>query len=172
MCLDRYEDVLKEVKLDPVKADITPLALYRLAYKQHAFSGKEHILLADLKDGKLTVSIFHEHYPALHATSRSWKTLRIYLLIADITCEAGNVTPSTIVMELEKLINFYRYNMWNGTASITHLLVNGEYAGWKNYFPSSENAWPSKRMYWLKNLYNWRTGKKYQHALTGQSGWH
>ena len=32
-------------------------------------------------------------------------------------------------MELEKLINFYRYNMWNGTAGITHLLVNGEYGG-------------------------------------------
>ena len=61
--LERYEAVLKEVKLDPVKADITPLALYRLAYRQHSFSGKEHILMADLKNGKLTVSIFHEHYP-------------------------------------------------------------------------------------------------------------
>ena len=30
-------------------------------------------------------------------------------------------------MELEKLMNFYRYNLHNGTASITHLLVNGEY---------------------------------------------
>ena len=34
--LDQYEDVLKDVKLDPITADITPLALYRLAYNQHA----------------------------------------------------------------------------------------------------------------------------------------
>ncbi len=61
--LDRYEEVLKEVKLDPITADITPLALYRLAYKQHALTGKEHVLLADLKEDKMTVSIFHAHYP-------------------------------------------------------------------------------------------------------------
>ena len=61
--LDHYEDVLKDVKLDPITADITPLALYRLAYKQHALTGKEHVLLADLKEDKMTVSIFHAHYP-------------------------------------------------------------------------------------------------------------
>ena len=61
--LQRYESVLKEVKLDPVTADITPLALYRLAYNQHQPTGDEHILLADLNGEKLTVSIFHAHYP-------------------------------------------------------------------------------------------------------------
>ena len=125
--LDSYEDVLKEVKLDPVKADITPLALYRLAFRQHSFTGKEHILLADLKHGKLTVSIFHEHYP-LFMRPVDLENSTDLSVVRELNNEAGIVTPSTIVMELEKLINFYRYNMWNGAASITHLLVNGEYS--------------------------------------------
>lgn len=125
--LTRYEEVLKEVKLDPKKADITPLALYRLAYRQHSFTGKEHVLLADLKDGKLTVSIFHEHFP-LFMRPVDLENSADLSVLADMNVKAGNVTPSTIVTELEKLINFYRYNMWNGAASITHLLVNGEYS--------------------------------------------
>ncbi|MBO0587093.1 pilus assembly protein PilM [Sporosarcina sp. E16_8] len=125
--LDRYEDVLKEVKLDPLKADITPLALYRLAFKQHKLSGKEHILLADLTHGKLTVSIFHEHYP-LFMRPVDLENSTDLSVVRDFTSDTGIVTPSTIVMELEKLINFYRYNLWNGAASITHLLVNGEYS--------------------------------------------
>ena len=122
--LDRYEDVLKEVKLDPITADITPLALYRLAYKQHALTGNEHVLLADLKEDKLTVSIFHEHYP-LFMRPVELENSADLSVVADI--QEQRITPTTIVMELEKLINFYRYNMWNGTAGITHLLVNGEY---------------------------------------------
>ncbi|MEK5069490.1 type IV pilus biogenesis protein PilM [Sporosarcina sp. FSL K6-1508] len=125
--LDSYEEVLKEVKLDPVKADITPLALYRLAFRQHSFTGKEHILLADLKHGKLTVSIFHEHYP-LFMRPVDLENSTDLSVVRELNNDAGIVTPSTIVMEIEKLINFYRYNMWNGAASITHLVVNGEYS--------------------------------------------
>ena len=124
--LDLYEDVLKDVKLDPITADITPLALYRLAYKQHALTGKEHVLLADLKEDKMTVSIFHAHYP-LFMRPVELENAAVLSVVADI--QEQRITPATIVMELEKLINFYRYNMWNGTASITHLLVNGEYDG-------------------------------------------
>ena len=124
--LDRYEDVLKDVKLDPVTADITPLALYRLAFKQHALTGEEHVLLADLKEDKMTVSIFHAHYP-LFMRPVELENSAVLSVVADI--QEQRITPATIVMELEKLINFYRYNMWNGTASITHLFVNGEYDG-------------------------------------------
>jgi type IV pilus assembly protein PilM len=124
--LDSYEKVIKEVKLNPIKADITPLALYRLAYRQYSFSGKEHILIADLKNGKLTVSIFHEHYP-LFMRPVDLENSADYSAIREMNVESSIVTSSTIVMELEKIISFYRYNMWNGAASITHLLVNGEY---------------------------------------------
>ena len=140
--LDLYEDVLKDVKLDPVTADITPLALYRLAYKQHALTGEEHVLLADLKEDKMTVSIFHAHYP-LFMRPVELENAAVLSVVADI--QEQRITPATIVMELEKLINFYRYNMWNGTASITHLLVNGDMTGLMNCFRLSGNGCRSKR---------------------------
>lgn len=124
--LDQYEDVLKAAKLHPTVADIGPLSLYRLAYKMYGFSGSEHVMIADLRGGAMTVSIFHEHYPLFMRPVDLDQS-------ADISVVAGGgtdlhaVTPTSIVLELEKLMNFYRYNLHNGAASITHILFNGEY---------------------------------------------
>ncbi len=123
--LNRYEDVLKDVKLDPIIADIAPLALYRLAFTQYNLTGEEHVLLADLSEDKLTVSIFHAHYPLFMRPVELENSADLAVVT---TIQEQRVTPTTIMMELEKLINFYRYNLWNGSAGITHLFVNGEYA--------------------------------------------
>ena len=122
--IQQYEGMLKDVKLNPIVADIAPLALYRLAFKEHELTGKEHVLLADLNGDKLTVSIFHEHYPLFMRPVELENSSDLAIVTS---IQEQRVTPTTIVMELEKLINFYRYNMWNGAAGITHLLVNGEY---------------------------------------------
>lgn len=124
--LDQYEDVLKAVKLHPTVADIGPLALYRLAHKMYEFSGQEHVLLADLKGGVMTVSIFHEHYPLFMRPVDLDQSADI-AIVADGALDPHSVSPTSIVLELEKLMNFYRYNLHNGAASITHVLVNGEY---------------------------------------------
>jgi len=124
--LTQYEQLFEEVKLDPIAADIVPLALYRLANTQHNFTGKEHVLIADLENGKLTVSIFHKHYP-LFMRPVDLDNAGDLSVITDGKEGASAITPAMIVIEIEKLINFYRYNMWNGSATITHLLVNGEY---------------------------------------------
>ena len=124
--LNQYERVFEDVKLDPIAADIVPLALYRLANTQHHFTGKEHVMIADLENGKLTVSIFHEHYPLFMRPVDLDNSGDLAIITAGK--DVGNlVTPATVIIELEKLINFYRYNMWNGSATITHLLVSGEY---------------------------------------------
>ncbi|WP_060203219.1 type IV pilus biogenesis protein PilM [Sporosarcina koreensis] len=124
--LDKYEEVLKAAKLNPVVADIGPLALYRLAYKVYQFGGHEHVLIADMYDGMLTVSIFHKHYPLFMRPVDLSQSADL-LIVADAHSDPHSITPTTIVMELEKLMNFYRYNLHNGNASISHLLVNGEY---------------------------------------------
>ena len=155
--LDHYEDVLKDVKLDPITADITPLALYRLAYKQHALTGKEHVLLADLKEDKMTVSIFHAHYP-LFMRPVELENAAVLSVVADI--QEQRITPATIVMELEKLINFYRYNMWNGTASITHLLVNGEYADFDDLLSLIRERLSIQAMPLVKEPMQLATGKE------------
>ncbi|PIC57875.1 pilus assembly protein PilM [Sporosarcina sp. P12(2017)] len=121
--MQTYEEVLKSVKLEPVVADIAPLSLYRLAHHVHQFEGTEHILLADLRGRSLTVSIFYSHYPLFI------RSMELELPLSMSTGEEleQQVEPLTIVMELEKLANFYRFNLAENDSAITHLVWNGTY---------------------------------------------
>lgn len=121
--MQTYEEVLKSVKLEPVVADIAPLSLYRLAHHVHHFEGTEHILLADLRGRSLTVSIFYSHYPLFI------RSMELELPLSMSTGEEleQQVEPLTIVMELEKLANFYRFNLAENDSAITHLVWNGSY---------------------------------------------
>ncbi|MDV6377228.1 pilus assembly protein PilM [Sporosarcina sp. GW1-11] len=122
--MQSYETILEAVKTDPVVADIAPLSLYRLAYHEYAFEGTEHILLADLRGRSLTVSIFNNHYPLFIRTMELEVPLS---MTTGETLDEKQVEPMTIVMELEKLANFYRFNLAEGDSVITHLLWNGTY---------------------------------------------
>lgn len=122
--MQSYEFALQSAKTDPVVADIAPLSLYRLAHHDYQFDGTEHILLADLRGRSLTVSIFFSHY------SLFIRSMELEVPLSMTTGEELNekqVEPMTIVMELEKLANFYRFNLAEGDSVITHLLWNGAY---------------------------------------------
>lgn len=125
--LTAYEGALEEAKFEPLVADIAPLALYRLAHEQHHFTGNEHVLLADLTNGKLVVSIFHQHYPLFMRPVDVENATDLDVTTTEVTTSSAVLSPGAIVQELEKLVNFYRYNLWNGSESITHLYINGEY---------------------------------------------
>lgn len=157
--LDKYEDVLKAVKLNPVVADIGPLALYRLAYKTYHFAGHEHVLIADMHDGMLTVSIFHKHYPLFMRPVDLTQSADI-AVVADVNADSHSITPTTVVMELEKLINFYRYNLHNGNASITHLLVNGEYSEMEHLLSAIRDRFSIQAERLLKNPLQLQNGQQ------------
>lgn len=157
--LDKYEDVLKAVKLNPVVADIGPLALYRLAYKTYHFAGHEHVLIADMHDGMLTVSIFHKHYPLFMRPVDLTQSADI-AVVADVNADSHSITPTTVVMELEKLINFYRYNLHNGNASISHLLVNGEYSEMEHLLSAIRDRFSIQAERLLKNPLQLQNGQQ------------
>ncbi|ARK20445.1 type IV pilus biogenesis protein PilM [Sporosarcina ureae] len=121
--MQTYEDVLESAKLVPVVADIAPLSLYRLAHHEHQFEGSEHILLADLHGRNLTVSIFYNHFPLF---IRSME-LEVPLSMTTGEVLEQQIEPMTIVMELEKLANFYRFNLAETDSAITHLIWNSTY---------------------------------------------
>ncbi len=112
-----YEQLFERVKLTAAVADITPLALYRLAYIQHDFNEDEHIMVIDLQSKKMTVSIFHNHYPLFMRPVELNEADQEYANPAAIVDE--------IETETEKLINFYRYSMNAGEAAITKIVCNG-----------------------------------------------
>ncbi|TWT26268.1 type IV pilus biogenesis protein PilM [Planomicrobium sp. CPCC 101110] len=117
-----YENTLNRVKLRAVVADITPLALYRLAHLQHEFTEDEHIMLIDLQSKKMTVTIFHEHFPLFMRP--------VDLESSVLISEDPAAVMEIIGEEAEKLANFYRYNMNGGDLGITKIVCNGEYIEW------------------------------------------
>ncbi|WP_211653928.1 type IV pilus biogenesis protein PilM [Planococcus alpniumensis] len=123
--MQTYEDVFDQVKLKALVADITPLALYRLAYLEHDFHEDEHIMLIDLQSKKMTVSIFHEHYPMFMRP--------VDLEVSDPYMSDRSAVMETIEIEAEKLANFYRYNMNSGEMGITKIICNGEFYDWRSF---------------------------------------
>ncbi|MDN3426937.1 pilus assembly protein PilM [Microbacterium sp. APC 3898] len=115
--VNSYEQVLGQAKLKAAVADITPLALYRLAYLQHDFIEDEHIMMIDLQSKKMTVSIFHEHYPLFMRP--------VELNLTDEEFINPDIFIEEIETEIEKLGNFYRYSMNAGEAGITKIICNG-----------------------------------------------
>ena len=152
--LNTYEDVFEDVKLKPIVADIGPLALYRLAFLQHDFTGSEHILLLDVKNDNYTVSIFHQHYP---------------LFMRPIEVEtpgnsnffSGSVSTKmeSLISEIEKLMNFYRYNMNQGNEGITHVLLNGEMDDWQQLLQRIENRFEVKSSTVVRDSIHLEDGK-------------
>ncbi|MFC4711870.1 type IV pilus biogenesis protein PilM [Planococcus dechangensis] len=120
-----YEDAFDGVKLKPLVADIAPLALYRLAYLEHDIPEDEHIMLIDIQGKKMTVSIFHEHFPMF------MRPVDLEILVNDPT------DPLQLLLaveeEAEKLGNFYRYNMNEGEQGITKVICNGEFGDWEAF---------------------------------------
>ncbi|MGI2326464.1 type IV pilus biogenesis protein PilM [Planococcus sp. YIM B11945] len=121
--IQSYERLFDHAKLKAAVADITPLALYRLAYAQHNFSEDEHIMMLDLQAKKMTVSIFHEHHPLF------MRSVDLDLGL-DIASDPEEIMEM-IETEAEKLGNFYRYNMNAGDFGITQVVVNGTFDEWK-----------------------------------------
>ncbi|TWT09016.1 type IV pilus biogenesis protein PilM [Planomicrobium sp. CPCC 101079] len=117
-----YEEMFTQAKLKAVVADITPLALYRLAYLQHDFAADEHVMMVDIQSEKITVSIFHEHYPLFMRS--------VALNVADEELAGPEVLIEEIESEIEKLGNFYRYSMNAGETGISSIICNGHVENW------------------------------------------
>lgn len=120
-----YEEAFDGVKLKPLVADIAPLALYRLAYLEHDIPEDEHIMLIDIQGKKMTVSIFHEHFPMF------MRPVDLGILVNDPTDPLQLLVA--VEEEAEKLGNFYRYNMNEGEQGITKVLCNGEFGDWEAF---------------------------------------
>ncbi|WP_088007242.1 type IV pilus biogenesis protein PilM [Indiicoccus explosivorum] len=121
--LKQYEDAFAKSKMKPLVADISPLALYRLAYLQHGFSADEHIMLIDVYSDSMTVSIFGEHFP-------------LFMRHVDFSAEMVEDETEKLALvnvESEKIANFYRYNMHNGDIGVTKVIVNGDIREWEGF---------------------------------------
>ncbi|WP_175990872.1 type IV pilus biogenesis protein PilM [Bacillus sp. Marseille-Q1617] len=119
--VDSYKDLLEEVKVKPVAADIAPLALYRSVLHEGKASPHEHTMLLHMDEQLLTVSIFHKHEPIFT------RPIVLESELEDRAPEDGipvNMLQDEI-NEIEKVMNFYRYSLNKGEQSVEKTVVSG-----------------------------------------------
>ncbi|MCR2820547.1 type IV pilus biogenesis protein PilM [Lederbergia panacisoli] len=122
--VDSYINVLEDVKLKPVIAEISPLSLYRLYKMSDITREDDHILLLHFDEDLLMMSIFHGDIPIFVRPITSDSLLQSAM---EMIGEDGSYYIEDALMEIEKVIDFYRYTLNQGRVEINRVLLSGDH---------------------------------------------
>lgn len=132
-----YSDLLKDLGLTPLAAEISPLALYRLYYEQDMAQQDEQLFIVQFGLTSVNMCIFDEkvpyfmrHFP-INFDYEKWEIKRIAADVSEYTYK-GDVNElkfqlDEIIKEMNKMADFYRYSLQNGNKGITKILVCGDH---------------------------------------------
>ncbi|WP_158595070.1 type IV pilus biogenesis protein PilM [Oceanobacillus piezotolerans] len=134
--MKKYTEILADVSLKPVAADVEALGVYR--YYHHIYKmNKEHVyLFVQLNVTSINISIFHNHnleflrYQNLDVQLKGW---HIDNEINEINWEyvedenqlLGIVEDQLI--ELERIMNFYRFSLKKGESMVNEMVILGDH---------------------------------------------
>lgn len=132
----QYANLFSELKLNPVAADISPLALYRFYYLLDQ-SHKDEILFTvqfDLTSVNMcifenTIPFVMRQFPIPYDVEK-WEIMQKknaveYNYLGDITIMKREFED--IFHEIRKLMDFYRYSINNGKKEVTKFLISGDH---------------------------------------------
>lgn len=132
-----YADLLTEVKLQPVSAEVSPLALYRLYFHLDQANENEQIMVVQFDIDTANISVFEKHVPILmhhlpiEFLENQWKMklnndgVHELNYIGEI--KELNYQFEDVYKEISKLMDFYRYTLNQGKQGVTKLLINGDH---------------------------------------------
>ncbi|WP_010678295.1 type IV pilus biogenesis protein PilM [Bacillus timonensis] len=135
--ISNYVELLEEAKVKPEVADITPLAMYRLFYSQHSTSQAEHYLMIQVNLDSVDMTVFHQDIPIftrhlpLSMESKQWDVkmgrsgIEEWVYIGDEKDLIGKIQD--IVLEVERIINFYHFSLHKGNESVTQIRIGGDH---------------------------------------------
>lgn len=133
-----YADLFKIVRLKPIAADISPLAIYRL-YHQNDMAAKNEVLLSVQFDlDVVSMCVFEEQIPVFMRhipgdLQENWKVKRSRdnqsnkELIYDGEIAELTFQLEEIYRDIAKLMDFYRYSLTHGKNEVSRILVNGDH---------------------------------------------
>lgn len=133
-----FEDLFKNVRLMPIAADISPLAIYRL-YHHHDMAVKNEVLLTVQFDlDVVSLCIFEEQIPVFMRhipgdLKDNWKLSRpgedpsSPELVYDGEVSDIIFQLEEIYRDITKLMDFYRFSLTQGKQEVTRILVNGDH---------------------------------------------
>jgi type IV pilus assembly protein PilM len=132
-----YANLLSKLKLNPLEADISPLALYRLYHQLNQPGTTEVLFSVQFDLTSVNLSIFEENVPLVmrqfpipfNVDLWDIKKDMYGQLIFKYTGEAEELVIQfeDIFREINKLSDFYRYSLSNDKNDITKFLLNGDH---------------------------------------------
>ena len=135
--IHEYTELLGDLKLEASAADLSALSHYRFLYHQQHVSEKENTLLVEVKLDSINFSIFEQLKPIftrhlqLDGMRKNWSykldpETQFYYLYEVKEKEFMLNHFRDVVMEIEKIINFYRFTLHQGDHQITQILLLGD----------------------------------------------
>ncbi|MDG5470957.1 pilus assembly protein PilM [Jeotgalibacillus sp. ET6] len=109
-----YRDLLEKAGLEPVTADISPLALYRYYERYSEIEEEDHLLILRFDQRQLTISIFHQGYP-------------YFMRPIAFEEDRGEEAYGELYSEISKILSFYRYSIHQGSGEISRVYVSGDW---------------------------------------------
>ncbi len=136
--LNKYTAVFEDVGLIPVVADVRSIGIYRYyRYLQPEMNPEEAILFFELNLNSIVISIFSEHKPEflrfldLDVSLKDWRcdveedgSLK-WVFQGDEEAFYGLLDDQMI--ELERIMNFYRYSLHKGEKQVSRVILLGDF---------------------------------------------
>jgi type IV pilus assembly protein PilM len=137
--VNEYADLFKSLRLKPIAADISPLAIYRLYHQLDMHRANEVLLSVQFDLDVVSMCVFEEHTPVFMRhipgdMKENWSVKfgeggnhseqkMVYVgELAELTYQLEE-----IYRDITKLMDFYRYSLTHGKKEVTRILVNGDH---------------------------------------------
>jgi type IV pilus assembly protein PilM len=133
-----YASLLTELRLKPIAAEISPLAIYRLYDHLDMAKSDESLMVLQFDIDRVNISMFENqapifmHYIPLEFNTITWdikrneEDNRYEIKFIGDAGELAN-TFEEYFKEISKLMDFYRYSIHQGSKSISKILLNGDH---------------------------------------------
>ncbi|CAM3940981.1 type IV pilus biogenesis protein PilM [Mesobacillus thioparans] len=133
--VNEYAELFKNLKLRPIAADISPLAIYRLFHQSDMQQPNDVLLSVQFDLDVVSMCVFEEHIPVFmrHLPGdliENWKMKPLQdgqemVYIGDVAELSYQLEE--IYRDVTKLMDFYRYSFTYGKKEVTRILVNGDH---------------------------------------------
>lgn len=134
--LKKYSEVFIDVGLKPNVCDIRSLAVYRYFYSIEQVRPAEVYLFFEFNLQSVAITIFSDHQPeflrfqALEIQLKDWVGHQVSEQEISWKYVGGESYLNGIIedqmIELDRIMNFYRYSIHKGRKMVTHIVLYGD----------------------------------------------
>jgi type IV pilus assembly protein PilM len=140
-----YMMLFKELEMDLIAIDIEPLAIYRLLQGQGLQPAEQHYMFVQLGMHTVNVSFFEGEIPEFVRNiplDLPGSMLKLEEEVPSFDSahpleERGmfEAFSNNLVMELDRVLNFYQFNMKNGDIRVEKIYVTGDFPALDKILP-------------------------------------